>query len=96
MLISIILCRDSPAKRGSQTSTLRSSRASRVHSSAVRTYSASRGKFSASNQSGRSAAVISFHCLRSRAVKPAGGAGRSFALILTGATPMAAAETRPR
>jgi hypothetical protein len=37
----------------------------------------------ASNQSGRSAAVISFHCLRSRAVSPPGGARRSFALILT-------------
>jgi hypothetical protein len=40
--------------------------------------------------------VISFHCSRSRAVSPAGGAGRSFALILTGVTPIAAAETRPR
>jgi hypothetical protein len=40
--------------------------------------------------------VISFHCLRSRAVSPAGGAGRAIALILTGVTPIAAAETRPR
>jgi hypothetical protein len=36
---------------------------------------------SRSNQSGRSAPVISVHCLRSRAVSPTGGGGRSFALI---------------
>ena len=96
VFVAIIRHRDNEAKRGSKTSIARSSRASRVHSSAERQYSASNGKFSASNQSGRSAAVISFHCLRSLAVSPAGGTGSSFALILTGVTPIVALEIRPR